>query len=59
MKAGLNNNATDFAKMIEENEELLFSDAAKGLNIETTLYLPRADWWIYCQIYYEYGIQGE
>ena len=45
--------------MINDNEELLFGDAAKGLNIEVTLYLPRANWWIYCQILYEYGIQGE
>ena len=38
---------------------MLFGDSARGLNIEVTLYLPRANWWIYCQIYYEYGIQGE
>lgn len=58
-KAGLNNNATDFVKKIEESEDMLFADSARGLNIEVTLYMPRANWWIYCQIYFEYGIQGE
>lgn len=24
-----------------------------------TLYLPRYDWWVYVQVLYEYGIQGE
>ena len=59
MKAGQNNNATSFIEQIDSHEEMLFGDSARGLNIEVTLYLPRANWWIYCQIYYEYGIQGE
>ena len=29
------------------------------MNIEMTLYLPRYDWWVYVQVLYEYGIQGE
>lgn len=29
------------------------------MNIEMTLYLPRYDWWVYAQVLYEYGIQGE
>lgn len=27
--------------------------------MEMTLYLPRTNWWVYVQILYEYGIQGE
>jgi len=38
---------------------MLFGDSARGLNIETTLYNPRTNWWVYVQILYEYGIQGE
>lgn len=38
---------------------MLFGQAARGLNIEMTLYLPRYDWWVYVQVLYEYGIQGE
>ena len=47
MKSGKNNNATEFVKKIEQNEEMLFGDAARGLNIEMTMYMPRANWWFY------------
>jgi hypothetical protein len=53
------NDPDDFAQIIEDHLEVLFGDRARGLNIEMTMYLPRADWWIYVQILYEYGIQGE
>ena len=29
------------------------------MNIEVTLYQPSADYWIYIQVLYEYGVQGE
>jgi hypothetical protein len=41
------NTPEDFANIIENHLEVLFGDRARGLNIEMTMYLPRADWWIY------------
>lgn len=46
----------DFAELIDNHLEVLFGDRSRGLNIEMTMYLPRADWWIYVQILWEYGI---
>ena len=51
--------ATDpagFAEAISSHLEMLFAASCRGVNIEMTLYLPRADWWVHCQILYEYGI---
>jgi len=45
--------------IINSHKEVLFGDRARGLNIEVTLYLPRADYWIYIQALHEYAIQGE
>lgn len=47
-----------FIDSVNRNKNALFSPSARGLNIETTLYLPRSDWWVYCQVLYEYGING-
>ena len=44
---------------IEAHEEMLFNASARGLNIETTFYFPRGDWWVYVQVLYEYGISGD
>ena len=56
-------NVTDtpakFKETIDKHRTLLFADSARGLNLEMTLYLPRTNWWVYVQILYEYGIQGE
>lgn len=57
--AGNNSTPQDFVDAVESHQEMLFGDAARGMNLELTLYLPRANWWIYCQVLYEYGIQGE
>jgi len=38
---------------------MLFSESARGLNIEMTLYQPRSNWWVYVQVLYEYGIAGD
>ena len=35
---------------------MLFGEAARGLNMEMTLYSPRANWWTHVQILYEYGL---
>ena len=53
------NTPEEFADLIDSHLDVLFGDRARGMNIEMTMYLPRADWWIYVQILYEYGIQGE
>ena len=50
------NTPEDFAELIDSHLDVLFGDRARGMNIEMTMYLPRADWWIYVQILYEYGI---
>ena len=52
-------NATVFQNIIESKKKMLFGEGARGLNIEMTIYLPRYDWWVYAQVLYEYGIQGE
>ena len=45
-----------FREIIDSKMDMLFGDSARGLNLEATLYLPRADWWVYVQILYEYAI---
>ena len=49
-------NASGFADEIGSHLEMLFAASARGLNIDVTLYLPRADWWCHVQVLYEYGI---
>jgi len=51
-----NATAADFQYEVETHLDMLFAASARGLNIDMTLYLPRADWWVHCQILYEYGI---
>lgn len=58
-KDGVHNDENYFADIIENNKELLFGASARILSIEMTLYFPRYNWWVYCTILYEYGIQGE
>ena len=41
------NTPEDFGNLIDSHPEMLFGDRARGLNLEMTMYLPRADWWIY------------
>lgn len=38
---------------------MLFGESARGIDIQVTLYMPRADWWVMCEVFYEYGIQGQ
>ena len=38
---------------------MLFGPGARGMDIQVTLYMPRADWWVHCEVFYEYGIQGQ
>lgn len=54
-----NTDPDGFREQINSHLEMLFGDPARGLNMELTLYSPRANWWTYVQILYEYGIQGE
>ena len=52
-------NQTDtaqFANEVTDHLEVLFGESARGLNIEMTLYFPRADWWVFVQVLYEYGV---
>jgi hypothetical protein len=59
MKDGTYYTSEHFRHEVTSHKEMLFGQRARGLNIEMTLYLPRFDWWVYVQVLYEYGIQGE
>mmetsp|Transcript_5847 Transcript_5847/g.9390 ORF Transcript_5847/g.9390 Transcript_5847/m.9390 type:complete len:156 (-) Transcript_5847:999-1466(-) len=37
----------EFIKQITDHKNMLFGDGSRGLNLEITLYLPRADYWVY------------
>jgi hypothetical protein len=54
--AGGATNAQGFIDQVNSHKKVLLGDSARGLNIEMTLYLPRADWWVHVQVLYEYGI---
>jgi hypothetical protein len=48
----------EFGEVINQKLDVLFGESARGLNIEATMYNPRTNWWVYVQVLYEYGIQG-
>lgn len=54
-----NSTPRQFQDKLTERKDLLFGTPARGLAIECTLYLPRADWWVHARVLYEYGLQGE
>lgn len=55
----IDNDPQTFVEQINSHLTLLFGESARGLNLEMTIYSPRANWWTHVQILYEYGIQGE
>lgn len=50
---------SSFKEVLDSRMEMLFGDSARGMNIDMTLYLPRANWWVHVQVLYEYAVQGQ